>query len=371
VRKVDWQNGLACLVHSVEQSFDGLKYRLGSQKNGRSPLMIMPYLGFGSVEFIELKGRVVEDSGIKPSRETDRIWNNLLNMYRRFESDEVPFARVAARFQGVERIIEADEEGFFEVHLRLDQPVDAEQKWQLVELELLEPGALGERKVRADGRVLIISPQAEYGVISDIDDTVVHTGVTSPLRMARTVLLKNARTRSPLKGVANFYKNLRLGRKGNGVNPLFYVSSSPWNMYDLFQEFFQIRNIPVGPIFLRNWGFERQSMLAVNNRLYKLNAICNILEKLPDLNFILIGDSGEKDAEIYTEIIQNYPGRILAAYIRSVRPDQQRESEIQKLAEEVGKSGSVLVYSKDTRAMEEHAFQQGWIRSTSTAQPVE
>lgn len=367
---MDWQNGLTRLVHSAEQSFDSLKYRLGSRQNGRDPLMIMPYLGFGSGQFIELKGRVLEEHGIKPSRETDRIWNNLLNMYRRFESDEVPFARVAARYQGVERIIEADEEGFFEVHLRLEQPIDEEQKWLLVELELLEPEALGERKVRSDGRVQIISPQAEYGVISDIDDTVVHTGVTSPLRMARTVLLKNARTRSPLKGVANFYKDLKQGRKGNGLNPLFYVSSSPWNLYDLFQEFFQIRNIPAGPIFLRDWGFERQSMLAVNNRQYKLNAICNILEKLPDLKFILIGDSGEKDAEIYTEIIQNYPGRILAAYIRSVKPDQQREHEIQKLAEEAGRAGSVLVYSKDTRAMKEHAFQQGWISSTSAAQPV-
>lgn len=368
---MDIQKRLARLVHSVENSFDGLKYRFGSKQNRRKTLLIMPYLGYGSREFVELKGRVLEDNGITPSKETDRFWDNLLNMYRRFESDEVPFARVAARFQGAERIIEADEEGFFEVHLRFDQPINTEQKWQQVELDLLEPETLKEEKVRTEGTVLIISPQAEYGVISDIDDTVVHTGVTSPLRMARTVLLKNARTRSPLKGVAKFYKDLQQGRKGNSLNPLFYVSSSPWNMYDLFQEFFQIRNIPVGPIFLRNWGFERQSMLAVNNRQYKLNAICNILEKLPDLKFILIGDSGEEDAEIYTEIIQNYPGRILAAYIRSVKPDFERENEIKELAEQAAESGSILVYSKDTRAMEEHASQLGWIRSTSTAQPVE
>lgn len=368
---MDWQKGLARLVHSIEGGFDRLKYRLGSRQNGHNPVMIMPYLGFGSNEFIELKGRVIEDTGVQPSRETDGIWHNLLNMYRRFESDEVPFAQIAARFGGVEIKVVADDEGFFQVDIELDQPLDAEQSWQHVELELLKPESSEKRWIRADGKVLVVSPQAEFGVISDLDDTVLFTGVNRPLKMMRTVLLNNARTRSPFKGVADFYSALQLGFYGNGRNPLFYVSSSPWNMYDLLQEFFHIHEIPVGPIFLRDWGFERQSMLAVNNRQYKLEAICNILEKLPDLNFILIGDSGEEDAEIYTEIIQSYPGRILAAYIRSVRRDFNRENEINQLSEKAGEFGSGLMYAADTQVMVEHAAQQGWIRSSPISEPIE
>jgi phosphatidate phosphatase APP1 len=195
--------------------------------------------------------------------------------------------------------------------------------------------------------------------------------VNRPIKLARTVLLKNARTRLPLKGVAGFYKALQLGRNGSGRNPLFYVSSSPWNMYDLFQEFFQIHNIPVGPIFLRDWGFERQSMVAVNNRKYKLEAIRNILDKFSNLNFILIGDSGEKDAEIYTEIIQSYPGRILTAYIRRVRQDLQRQNEIQELANQVEGLNSILLYAEDTQVMAEHAAQSGWIKLSPASQPVE
>ncbi len=333
--------------------------------------MIIPYLGFGSAEFIELKGRVIEDSGLKPSKETDRMWNNLLNMYRRFESDEVPFARIAATFQDEEQVISADEEGFFEVSLHFQKPLTTEQSWQRVELELLEPKVLENGEVRAQGQALIVSPQAEFGVISDIDDTVVYTGVTSRLKMARTVLLKNARTRLPLKGVANFYNALHRGRNGRGINPLFYVSSSPWNMYDLFREFFQINDIPTGPIFLRDWGFERQTMLSVKNPKYKLDAICNILERLPDLKFILVGDSGEEDPEIYTEIIQSYPQRILTAYIRSVKRDFKRQDEIRVLAEKVENSGSSLILAEDTQAMVEHAAQQGWISLSPAAQPAE
>jgi phosphatidate phosphatase APP1 len=368
---VDWQKGLTRLVHTLEQSFDDFKYWLGSLQNGRNPLMIMPYLGFGSTEFIELKGRVIEDTGIQPSRETDRVWNNLLNMYRRFESDEVPFARIAARYQGVERIIDADEEGFFEVFLHREGPVATREILQQVELELLKPESSGKRVVRAAGKALIVSPQAEFGVISDLDDTVLHTGVNRPIKLARTVLLKNARTRLPLKGVADFYKALQQGGNGSRRNPLFYVSSSPWNMYDLFLEFFQIHGIPIGPIFLRDWGFERQSMVAVNNREYKIDAIRKILEKLPELNFILIGDSGEKDAEIYTEIIQSYPGRILAAYIRSVRRDLQRQYEIQELADQVEVLSSIMLYAEDTQVMAEHAAQRGWISLPPASQPVE
>ncbi|MBE9474465.1 MAG: DUF2183 domain-containing protein, partial [Chloroflexi bacterium] len=284
---MDWQREVARLTHAVEEIFDRIKYR---QVNGTKPLTIIPYLGFGSAEFLDLKGRVLEDSGIKPSRETDRIWNNLLNMYRRFESDEVPYARIIARFQHIEQEITADEEGFFKVSFRFDQLLTSEGSWQNVELELLEPKVSSSEIVRALGQALIVSPQAEFGVISDIDDTVVHTGVTSRLKMVFTILLKNAHTRLPLEGVAKFYNALQQGSDGEGCNPLFYVSSSPWNMYDLFREFFQINDIPVGPIFLRDWGFERQTMLAVKNRKYKLDSICNILDSFPDLKFILIGD---------------------------------------------------------------------------------
>jgi phosphatidate phosphatase APP1 len=368
---VDWQKEVARLVYTLEKGFDWIKYRVGPRLHGRNPLMIMPYLGFGSAKFIELKGRVIEDSGVQPSQESDRIWNNLLNMYRRFESDEVPFARVVARFQDVEQVVDADEEGFFEISLDLQQTLTSEQRWQGVELELLEPKLSENGSVRARGQALIVSPQAEYGVISDIDDTVVYTGVTSRLRMLRTVLLKNARTRLSLAGVADFYNALQQGGSGQMNNPLFYVSSSPWNIYDLFREFFQINSIPAGPIFLRDWGFERQTMLAIKNRKHKLDSICHILDRISDLKFILIGDSGEEDPEIYSQIIQSYPQRILAAYIRSVDRDLKRQNEIRVLAEQAGKSDSILFLAENMQAMAKHAAQQGWISLSSAFQPAD
>jgi phosphatidate phosphatase APP1 len=365
------QKMIARFAHMVERIFDWIKYRVGGRIHSDASLMIIPYVGYGSERFIDLKGRVLEDKGIKPSKETDRIWDNLLNMYRRFESDEVPNARLLARFQDNEQEVDADEEGFFEVSLHLEEPLSHEPGWQKIDLELLDPRHPGNDVVAAEGQVMVVSPQAEYGVISDIDDTVVYTGVTSRLQLASTVLLKNAYTRLPLKGVANFYNALQQGSDGSGRNPLFYVSSSPWNMYDLFREFFQINEIPEGPIFLRDWGFERHSMLAVKNLDYKLDAIHNILDSFPKLKFILIGDSGEEDPEIYSQVIQAYPKRILGIYIRDVRYDAKRVDEIRELADQVGGYGSVLVLAEDAHVMAGHAAQQGWIDLSAVSQPSE
>lgn len=358
-------------VHMLERIFDWIKYRVGRRINTATSPMIMPYIGFGSEKFIDLKGRVLEDTGIKPSKETDRIWDNLLNMYRRFESDEVPHARVLARFQDIEQEFSADEEGFFEVTLHLEKPLSHELSWQKMDLEILEPRIPGNGRAKIEGKVMIVPPRADFGVISDIDDTVVYTGVTSRLKLASTILFKNAYTRLPLKGVAEFYNALQKGSGDGSWNPLFYVSSSPWNMYDLFREFFQINKIPDGPIFLRDWGIERHSILAVKNQKYKLDAIYNILDSFPELKFILIGDSGEEDPEIYTQVIRTYPQRILGAYIRDVKHDASRVDEIRKLADQVESNGSVLVLAEDALVMADHAAQQGWISSNAVSQPGE
>jgi phosphatidate phosphatase APP1 len=368
---VNWQQQANRFIHKLEQIFDWMKYQIGPRINGMDPIMIVPYLGFGSPEFIELRGRVIEDKGIIPSKDTDRIFKNLLNMYRRFESDEIPNARVIARFHGLEQQVVADEEGCFEVSLHLDQSSAADFGRQDVELELLEPKVNQTSAVNAVGQVLIISPEAEYGVISDIDDTIVYTGVTSRLKMAYTVLLKNAYTRLPLEGVAGFYHSLQESSQGNEKNPLFYVSSSPWNMYDLFREFFEIHDIPSGPMFLRDWGFERNTVFTVKNRNYKMGVISKILDSFPYLQFILIGDSGEEDPEIYADVIQLYPQRILAAYIRSVKHDPKRESEIQILADKVDNLDSTMILAEDTQEMAEHAAQQGWIILSPAPQPGE
>lgn len=358
----DWKRVLSQTLNDFENYFDKLKYHLRERLGNRAPIMILPYRGYGTPEKMFLKGRVLEDKGIQSAQDNDSIWENLVNMYKRFGSSEIPYAKVRVRFQDVDQVVTADEEGFFETWIQPIQPVQSDKEWQEVDLELVEPLREGYPIVRATGEVQIPSSNTQFGVISDIDDTVVKTDATHVLHMARTVFLANARTRLPFKGVAAFYRALYEGKNGNARNPLFFVSSSPWNLYDLFSDFFQLQGIPGGPLlFLRDWGITENEFMPTDNRRHKMEVCEKILNLFTGLPFILVGDSGQQDPEIYHEVVRSYPGRILAVYIRNVSRSLERPEAIRKLAEKLVEAGSTLILADDTIPLAEHAIGQGWI----------
>jgi phosphatidate phosphatase APP1 len=367
----DWQQIIAHFANNIEDQYDALKYRL-MHKLGDEKLKIIPYRGYGRQDRLYLKGRVLEDKREQAATDNDRLWNNLVNMYKRLESDEVPHARVLAQFDGQEQEVQADEEGFFEVWIEPRNPLPTDRVWHPVQLRLLEPvGESGSAPVEAVGEVFVPPTTAQYAVISDIDDTVVRSDATHLLRMARTVFLGNARTRLPFPGVAALYRAMLDGPRGNALNPLFYVSSSPWNLYDLLAEFFRLQNIPLGPIlFLRDWGLTDTEILPIKNQEYKLGVIRRMMDFYPELPFILIGDSGQEDPEIYTRITSEYPNRVLAVYIRNVVHDLKRPEAVRQLAEKVIEAHSTLVLADDSLSIARHAASQGWI-STEALHGIE
>jgi phosphatidate phosphatase APP1 len=128
--------------------------------------------------------------------------------------------------------------------------------------------------------------------------------------MIRQTLTGSALTRTAFPGAADLYRDLAAGR-----NPIFYVSSSPWNLYDFLVAFLRHREFPLGPVLLRD-------LLGTSaGRAEKAGRIREILDVHAQLRFVLIGDSAERDPEIYADIVEKYPGRILAVYIREVRLD--------------------------------------------------
>ena len=133
-------------------------------------------------------------------------------------------------------------------------------------------------------------------------------------------------------GVAAFYRALERGAGGSEANPIFYVSSSPWNLHDVIADFLDAQEIPVGPMLLRDWDIGREMM---RTRQYKLAQIREIMGTYPSLPFILVGDSGQEDPEIYGELVTEFPGRILAIYIRNVSPHPERLASIRALADRV------------------------------------
>jgi phosphatidate phosphatase APP1 len=365
-----WRERLLSIAAGLEGRLDAAMARRADRAGRRDPLVIHAYRGYGTSERIRLRGRVLEDEGILAPGERDSAWRNVLNTLRRFESDEVPGARVRARIAGATQELVTDGEGYFDTWVAPREALPADQLWHEASFELLAPRAEGRPSPTAIGRALVPPVTAKLGIVSDLDDTVVQTGATDPRALLRSVFLANARTRLPFPGVAELYRALQAGAGEDENNPVFYVSSSPWNLYDVLSEFLALREIPEGPILLRDWGLTERELLPTSHGSHKLEAIRAIMDLYPTLPFLLIGDSGQEDPEIYREIVARYPSRIAAIYIRNVTPDPARAARIGALAREVSEAHSELVLAADSKEVAAHALDRGWIDSAALARVI-
>lgn len=353
-----WKQIIAKITNDVESHFDHLKQKL-SERFGRDGMVqIIPYMGYGTQNEVYIRGRVLRNHDVQPAAENDTIWQNLLNTYRRFETDEVPHAQIIVQIGAQLQTIVADEEGYFNEKIELERSLSPDQHFMPF---LLRYKAESGEIVHADGGIIISPTTAKFGIISDIDDTVIRTDVTHWIKLARNTFLGNSHTRLPFPGVAALYQELHRGT-WNNQNPLFYVSNSPWNLHDLLSDFFEVRRIPQGVFFLRDFGLTADYFLADPD--HKIKTILHLLNVYPDMKFILIGDSGELDAEIYYNIVQKYPNRILATYIRDVDPDikqSKRDSKVQQFAERLADIDAEMLLIPDSLMVAQHAADHGWI----------
>jgi len=352
----DWKDKLQNIFERLEDWADGIRYR-PSRYSPESDIFIQPFIGFGNHEKIVAKGRVIERGKERVSNESDSRWRNLVRIFHLFETDEVPHALVKAVFNAQKDEFKADKEGYYDVELSAGER-DENVLWHEMEVELLEPSI--ENRTKTVGQILIPPASAKFGVISDIDDTVIKTNVTNKLKMLATTVLSNEHTRLPFEGVAEFYRALQAGASGGENNPIFYVSSSPWNLYTLLIELFKKREIPLGPLFLKDFG-SHTIFNSSDHQTHKLENIRRVLDTYPHLPFVLIGDDGEQDPQIYRRIVGEYKDKIRVIYIRKVRGKSKNEEEIVELVREVRESGSQLVFAPDSEFAALHAASENLI----------
>ncbi len=328
----------------------------------KDPLQIIAFHTYGTSSHLYVKGRALEDENINLSAKN--IWHLLLNSWKRFGTDEIGHCPLTLHLSdGTTVNTVTDSEGFFlidEGSSDLDRHAD-EEGWVPYEISYTADEHLSRVNGlnRFPGEFLIPSPNAEFGVISDIDDTILHTGVVSSLKwqVISNTIFKRPEKRIPLEGAAVFLELLHLGRTGKAANPIFYVSHSPWNLYRYLLFFLERNNFPKGPILLRNfksilpWRKSKEKPL-------KQKEILNIMKTYPHMQFVLIGDSGEHDADIYMEIAETHPNRVLAIYLRSVR-HRKRKMRVMGLFENY-KTTPVLL-AEDSGELIAHAREMGFI----------
>jgi len=342
-------------VH-LEGEFDQLKERLGALGRAHdAPAHIRPYRGFGNSKEFHLQGRLLRGDPERLSEEKHQPLENLLAAFRRFESDEMPGVEVQVSFGGVSRRLETDEEGYYGATLPIDGVSDdGATAWHDVEIRADVRGpdsSTAALHLEATCPVLVPSRDARVGIISDLDDTVLVTGATRVVSMVRRSLFENAWQRVPFGGVGALFRGLESGGGSGPDNPFFYVSSSPHNLYVPLVQFLEIRQLPRGPVLLRDVGLTRDRWLKDAHDEHKAEKIDRILGTYPDLPFVLIGDSGQHDAKIYLDASLRHPGRVLAIYIR----DEIGDGRLTGLVTEAERHGTPMVLARDSEAIAHHA----------------
>jgi phosphatidate phosphatase APP1 len=353
------KNPLAQVTGEVGEIFDELTLEPAGVLPSVGRLSIEAYHGHGTAEVLFVRARVRRGGGVGEVGEEDSRWRNLLNTVRRVNRRQAPGIRVVARFRGT--VVEAvsDRRGFVEFEIPVKEPLDPEREWWEVELSAYD-AQRGEGPIHATARVIVPGKDADYAVISDIDDTVVRTEVTNWVRMLKIVLLTNAYTRTPFEHVETLYQAFRVGRAGGSRNPIFYVSSSPWGFYDLLEHFFRIHQLPEGPLFLKSYRVSLKHLRGSSHHNHKLHYIRILFDTYPRLPFVLVGDSGQEDPEIYREIVKEYPGRVLGIFIRDVT-SLARDGEVHGIAEEVCGLGVPMALVEDKLSAGVEAMRLGLI----------
>lgn len=172
-------------------------------------------------------------------------------------------------------------------------------------------------------------------IVSDVDDTILVSHSYLWYKNLFTSLLGRPATRLAFPHIAGVYQ--KFTKAGYHV---FYVSSSKWYLFGFIKAFLKINEFPQGALFLKahtarvvSFKSVYQRLTGKKNHLHKLQKIKEIIGWWPNLKLILVGDSGQMDAEIYYRLLVEHPDNVMAAYIRAVN---------HKASDKVGKLNRLL-----------------------------
>lgn len=317
------------------------------------PVIIRSYGGFVSGGRVHAVARVIDDKNIDEANDR-RGLVTLRNTFKRFRSEEHPDVSVQVQIgNGSPVAHRSDREGYVCVDLPLPDAINHDPV--RVTYTLDDPR---HAPYRTEDRVMGISQQATFGIISDIDDTILRTGVSSFLKWRLVVnsLFINSSRRRSFRQTGSWYKQL-----AETDNPVFYVSNSPWNMYRYLKLFLKNGAFPEGLTVLRDFGgTEPASGYLANGKKKRIQFI---IEQVPDLAFLLIGDAGEEDLEIYLSVIDHYPKRVKGILIRAVNRKSRNERVRRLISEHLEQQNEAVpvMLFRETREAMDFSREQGWI----------
>lgn len=278
-------------------------------------LSVKVYKGFGHENNLMVSGHVLAVSSKPTERYFKNILRNIFQLLKLFFVKPVPDASVVLHWRDQRVHAVSEKDGYFKMEWVSDTGVAAGK--HSLRVDYLDPTG----KVLATGNGELFVPHiTQLGIISDIDDTFLVSHSSTIFKRLWTLFTHNAQSRRAFEGVREHYKLLEYAETTDETpNPIFYVSSSEWNLYDYLTEFVSIQKLPEGIFMLSQ--LKRWYQLVKTGKTKhegKFVRAVRIMDAFPKQHFILLGDNSQKDPEIYSTLVDHFPERIHAVYIRHV-----------------------------------------------------
>jgi len=272
---------------------------------------IEPYTSYGTPGWVRILGRALlappgTDVGEATERDAEAK-DRAVRGWRSFLTAQVPGARVEVRLGEQVESVRADRGGYIDTVLECD----LEPGWHDVVLSL--------EGQSATARVLVLGPEQRTAMVSDVDDTVMVTALPRPLLAAWNAMVLHENARRPVTGMASLYGRWQ---RANPGAPTFYLSTGAWNIAPALARFLARHRYPSGPFLLTDWGPTNTGWFR-SGQSHKLQTLRRLMTELPHVSWVLVGDDGQHDPQIYADIAKEFPDRVDLIAIRQLTPAQQ------------------------------------------------
>ena len=272
------------------------------RRRGWRPLVV-PFTGYGGPGWVRVLARVLL---APPDVQTGEV--TLGRGWRRFLTADAAGVPVQIEIGGRTHEATSARGGY------VDSVFDSDLGPGWAEVRISAAGGQS-----AISRVCVVDPAARLGILSDIDDTVIVTALPRPLLAAWNTFVRHETSRRPVPGMAALYQQLRAAHPDA---PFVYLSTGPWNVAQALEQFLDRHGYPPGPLLLTDWGPTTQGWFR-SGQEHKRRSLRRLLEEFPQTDWLLIGDDGQHDPQLYAELAAEQPDRVRAIAIRQLSAAEQ------------------------------------------------
>ncbi len=262
---------------------------------------ILAYPGYGGTGWVRVLARVVL------SVENGMDTTGTVRGWRAFASVPVRHSQLEVQIGDAVHTVHADTGGLVDVVLESTLTPG----WHTVVLR--SPSA-----ATAETKIHVIDPEASFGIISDIDDTVMVTALPRPFLALWNTFVLSERARTPTPGMAVLLDRVVAQHPGA---PTLYLSTGAWNVAPALTRFLARNLYPAGGLLLTDWGPTREHWFR-SGREHKHRSLERLAREFPGIRWLLVGDDGQHDPEIYAEFARTHAAQTAAVAIRQLSPSE-------------------------------------------------